>query len=383
MADHVERRFDIPKGSFFLLGPRGTGKSTLVRMRLPAAHYVDLLDEARFHTYLADPSQFAAELRALRAGSLVVVDEIQRLPGLLNEVHRAIEERRLRFALTGSSARKLRHGGTNLLGGRARQLTMFPFVPEELGSAFRLESALAYGTLPLVHQATDRSAALEAYVHTYLRQEIQAEALVRNLGGFARFLPIAGLMHGQQLNTSSLARDAGVARTTVEGFVDILEDTLIATRLRAFEGRLRVRERKHPKLYVFDPGVTRALKGQLGPLTAEERGPLLEGLVHMMLRFYMERSRLCDDVAYWAPAEAMTTEVDFVLLRAKEVVAIEVKATRTLRPKDLRGLRAIADLPHLRRRILVFLGPRALRTEDGIDVLPFERFASDLARSRV
>ena len=185
------RRLEAPRASFFLLGPRGTGKSTWVRSAMPNAVYVDLLDEARYQAYLADPALFGSELRAVRASSWVVLDEIQRLPSLLNEVHRAIEERRLKFALTGSSARKLRRGGTNLLGGRARELGMFPFVPEELGAAFRLETALRQGTLPLVCDAEEPEQTLAAYVQTYLKEEIQAEALARNLGGFARFLPVA------------------------------------------------------------------------------------------------------------------------------------------------------------------------------------------------
>jgi predicted AAA+ superfamily ATPase len=374
-----QRRIERPRASFFLLGPRGTGKTTWVRAELPKAHRVDLLDEARYHGYLADPSLFAAELRAVPVGSWVVVDEVQRLPGLLNEVHRAIEERRLRFALTGSSARKLRRGGTNLLGGRARQLTMFPFVPEELGPSFRLERALRHGTLPLVGDADEPEATLNAYVQTYLKEEIQAEGTARNLGAFARFLPIAGLMHGQSLNIASIARDAGAARQTVTGYVQILEDTLLATTLEAFEARLRIRERRHPKFYWNDPGIARAVKRQLGPVTAEERGSLLEGLVFMLLRFYRERANLCDGIAYWAPSEAHATEVDFVLTRRRDRAALEVKATRTLRPTDLRGLRAIGELDGLRRRVLVYLGREALMTPDGIDVWPFARFADALA----
>ena len=379
----ITRARDRPKTSFFLLGPRGTGKSTWLRAELPRAHVVDLLDEARYQSYLADPSVFAAELRAVAPGSWVVVDEVQRLPSLLNEVHRAIEDRRLRFALSGSSARKLRRGGVNLLGGRARVLTMFPFVPEELAGEFRLERALRHGTLPLVWTSDDPRATLSAYVQLYLKEEIQAEALVRNLPGFARFLPVAGLMHGQILNVSTLARDAGVSRTTVTGYVEILEDTLLAVRLPAFEGQLRVRERRHPKLYVFDPGVARALKRQLGAVGAEERGALFEGLVLMLLRHYQERDELCDDIAYWAPAEARTTEVDFVLSRGKEFVALEAKTTRVIRPEDLRGLRAIAELGGLSRRVLVYLGNRRLRTQDGIDIWPFDELTQALADARL
>lgn len=373
------RRIKRPKTSFFLLGPRGTGKSTWARGALPEAQLVDLLDEARYQTYLADPGSFSAELRVSSASGWVIVDEIQRLPSLLNEVHRSIEDRGLRFALTGSSARKLRRGGTNLLGGRAQQLTMFPFVPEELGSAFRLERALRHGTLPLVWESPEPAATLKAYVQTYLKEEIQAEAAVRNLPGFARFLPVAGLMHGQLMNVASLSRDAGVARQTISGYLAILEDTLLAAPLPAFESRLRVRERRHPKYYFFDAGVVRALKQQLGPVAAEERGALLEGFVYMLLRFYRERAELCDGIAYWAPAEALRTEVDFVLTRGRESLAVEIKTSKNLRPADLAGLRAIAGLKGLVRRVLVFLGPRSLVTPDGIDVLPFDEFASELA----
>jgi predicted AAA+ superfamily ATPase len=375
----LQRRLERPKSSFFLLGPRGTGKTTWVRAELPRAHRIDLLDESRYQSYLVDPGRFAAELRAAAIGSWVVVDEVQRLPGLLNEVHRAIEERRLRFALTGSSARKLRRGGTNLLGGRATQLTMFPFVPEELGSDFRLERALQHGTLPLVWDADEPEATLRAYVQTYLKEEIQAEGAARNLGGFARFLPIAGLMHAQSLNIASLARDAGVARQTVTGYVQILEDTLLAATLGSFQARLRVRERRHPKFYLVDPGIARAVKGHLGPLTSEERGALFEGFVFMLLRFYRERAELFDDVGYWAPAEAHATEVDFVISRRQKKAAIEVKATRVVRPADLRGLRALSDLPGLKRRVLIYLGGEILAMPDGIEAWPFPHFARTLA----
>jgi predicted AAA+ superfamily ATPase len=204
--------------------------------------------------------------------------------------------------------------------------------------------------------------------------------VVRNLPGFARFLPVAGTMHAQTLNVSSLARDAGVARQTVQDYLQILDDTLLARTLAAFEGKLRVRERRSPKLYLFDPGVVRALRRELGPLQALERGPLLEGLVFMLLTFYAERDELFDSVGYWAPAEAKTTEVDFVLARRNRTLAIEVKATRTIRPADLRGLRAIGELAGLTRRLLVFLGSERLTTPDGIEAVPLAAFSDELAR---
>jgi predicted AAA+ superfamily ATPase len=383
VAVRYPRLLQPPKGSFFLLGPRGTGKSTWARERFPHAERVDLLDEALYQELLADPGQFADRLRARPAGSWVWVDEIQRLPGLLNEVHRFTEERRLRFVLTGSSARKLRRSGVNLLGGRALSKSLYPLLPEELGEDFDLGRALRHGTLPLVESAEDPAATLQAYVQTYLRQEIQAEALVRNLPGFARFLPVAALFHGQSLNVASLARDAGVARTTIEGYLEILEETLLAFRLPAWEARLRVRERRHPKLYWVDAGIVRAARRTLGEPTAEQRGALLEGTVATLLRAYDAYRGLYDDLAYWSPAETVKTEVDFLLRRGARFVAVEVKASTRADAESLRGLRAIAGLRGLERRVLVHLGRAPRRTEDGIDVLPFADFSALLASGRL
>lgn len=379
MDTSYDRLLDPPRGSFFLLGPRGTGKSTWARVRFPQAERFDLLDESLYQGLLADPAQFADRLRARPRGSWVWVDEVQRLPGLLNEVHRFIEERRLRFVLSGSSARKLRRSGVNLLGGRAVTRTLHPFVPEELGSDFNLDRALRFGTLPLVQAADDPAETLQAYVQTYLSQEIQVEALVRNLPGFIRFLPVAALFHGQTLNVASLARDAGVARTTIEGYLEILEETLLAFRLPAWEARLRVRERRHPKLYWVDAGIVRAARRSFDPPSLEERGALLEGLVATLLRAYDAYRGLYDELAYWSPAETAKTEVDFLLRRGRRFVAIEVKTSARAEAESLRGLRAIADLTGLERRILVHLGRAPRRTEDGIDILPFADFAAELA----
>ncbi len=368
-----------PRGSFFLFGVRGVGKSTWAGASFGEARRVNLLDEGLYLSLLADPSLFAAELSALPRGQWVVVDEVQRIPGLLNEVHRLIEERGFRFALLGSSARKLKTAGTNLLAGRAAWKTMFPLVPEELGDDFSLEEVLGFGSIPLVWNVADKRETLEAYVQLYLREEIRSEALVRNLPGFLRFLPIAALLHGQAVNVAGVARDAGTARTTVAGYLDILEDTLLATRLAAYEARLRVRERKHPKLYWVDPGLVRAVKRQLGPLAVEERGALFEGWVFTLLRTYAEERELYEDVFYWSPPAGPTTEVDFLLRRGREFLAVEVKSSPRYSPALTTGLRAIADLPRLVRRVVVFTGPRALTTPEGIDVMPVRRFLDVLA----
>ena len=253
MTPYRPRTLTAPRASFFLFGPRGTGKTTWVRHEYPDAHRIDLLDEALYQSYLADIGRFAGELQAAVPGSWVFVDEIQRLPALLNEVHRYIEGSGLRFILTGSSARKLKQAGVNLLGGRALHTRMYPFLPHELGADFDFDTVLRHGSLPVVWNAADRAAALRSYVQLYLKEEIKGEALVRNLAGFARFLPVAALFHGQTLNVASAARDAEVSRTTLAGYVEILEDTLVAFRLPAYDPKLRVRERKHPKLYWIDP----------------------------------------------------------------------------------------------------------------------------------
>ena len=375
-----------PQQSFFLFGPRGTGKTMWVNREFPDIYTVSLLDEGLYQSYLADISRFAGELRALEPGSWVFVDEIQRLPSLLNEVHRFIEERGHRFVLTGSSARKLRRGGVNLLGGRALVRFMHPFLPVELGEAFDLETVLTVGSIPLIWNAPERGQTLRSYVQTYLKEEIQAEALVRNLPGFARFLPIAGIMHGQTVNISAAARDAGVSRTTAQGYLEILEDTLLAFRLPAFEAKQRVRERAHPKLYFVDPGLARAVRGAHGaqqPLQPHETGALFEGWIAAVLRAHRDYFDLFDDYYYWQPAGARQTEVDFVLRRAGLHLAIEVKHTTRVGPESMRGLRAVVGLDGLVRRILVYVGERRMRTDDGIDIMPLASFLEELADGRI
>ena len=376
MVSEYRRLLSVPKGSVFLFGVRGVGKSTWARSNLPEAVRFDLLDERQYHDLLADPGAFGEALAALPAGSQVVIDEVQRLPQLLNEVHRFIEERRLRFALLGSSARKLKTAGTNLLAGRATWKTLFPLTPTELGDDFDLERALRFGTIPLVWVADDPAERLRSYARLYLSEEVKAEALVRNLPGFARFLPVAGLFHGQVINVASLARDAGVARTTVLGYLDILEDTLLVTRLRAFEGRLRVRERRHPKLYWVDPGLARAVKRQVGPVAMEERGHLLEGWALSLLRAYSEIHPLFDEIYYWASANV---EVDFLMARGAEHLALEVKSSARISSPQLAGLRAAASLPSITRRILVYTGTLERRTADGIELWPVGTFVERLA----
>ena len=379
---HYLRLLEPPVQSFFLFGMRGAGKSTWARHTFPRAKRFDLLDERLFQDYLRDPSLFGRELRLIPAGQTVVVDEIQRLPSLLNEVHRFVEDQGLRFVLLGSSARKLKQAGTNLLAGRALRRVMTPLLPRELGPDFDLPEVLRFGSLPIIWQSPAKEDTLEAYVQLYLKQEIQAEALVRNLPGFARFLPVAALFHGQVLSVAGLARDAGVARTTVSGYLEILSDTYLAWLLPAYEGKLRVKERKHPKLYWVDPGIMRAVKREFHPPGELERGALLEGWVGALLCAYGEPGcglgQHYDGLYYWAPAEG-GLEVDFLVQRGKEFIAIEVKAKNVLSSRDFSGLKAIGELKGLRRRVVVFLGERPYRTEDGVEALPVAEFLEELA----
>ncbi len=376
-AIDIPRLLVPPKQSFFLFGPRGTGKSHWLQTRFAnAAATFDLLDESVHMELLSDPAALGHKLESQKAGAWVVIDEVQRAPTLLNTVHRFIENKRLRFVLCGSSARQLRRRGVNLLAGRAVERHLHPFTAGELGDAFDLEKALTLGTLPLVWSAEDRRDTLRAYVQTYLAQEIRAEAAVRGLPSFVRFLPIAALFHGQVLSAASLARDAGVPRTTVQSYLEILQQTLLVFSLDAFRPRLRVKEAAHPKLYWADPGLVRAFKRALGPIQEEERGALFEGWVAQSLRAMNDYRGLFDDWWYWSP-HGGNIEVDFLLRQGKRMIAIEAKASRRFKGDMIKGLQAIRELPGLKRRVLVYAGSDSWST-DGIEVMSPATFTKAL-----
>lgn len=374
------RLFEPPKSSFFLLGMRGVGKSTLVRNTFKNAKIISLLDESLYQLYLSSPQAFAEDLSLVKRGEWVVVDEIQRLPQLLNEVHRFIEERQIKFALLGSSARKLRRTGVNLLGGRAVQRWMHPFLFKELGNDFSLDRVLRHGLIPLVWTSENPEERLQAYLQLYLKEEIQAEAIVRNLPGFARFLPVAALFHAQVINVEALGRDCGVARSTVEGYLQILEDTLIAFQIPAYEKKLRVRQRAHPKLYWCDSGVVRAAKKQLGGIAIEERGALFEGFIAQTLKAYRELGRFeCDQISYWS-AGKNSVEVDFLIERGNEKIAVEAKSGTDPDPRWFKGLGALAQSVPLKRSLLVYSGKRKFKHASGVEVFPVEDFMRELER---
>jgi predicted AAA+ superfamily ATPase len=375
-SQNYRRCLPIPTASFLLFGVRGIGKSYWIKRYLQSATVFDLRDEQLYNELLVNPRRFYQEVVGLPPGSWVVVDEVQRLPGLLNEVHRLIDKTNNNFALLGSSARKLRRGGVNLLGGRAESCMMYPLTPKELGEDFNLELALRFGSIPLVWCAKSPDTRLRAYSQTYLKEEIQAEALVRNLPGFARFLQIAALFHGQTLNIDGLARDSAVARTTVQGYIEILEDTLLSFRLRAYEGKLRVKEKKHPKLYFIDPGIVRCLKKSTGTISPEERGNLFEGFIIQLFRTYLSFwPDFYDDIYYWSTSSRDSkTEVDLLISRGSELIAIEIKSTERLQDCWFKGLRTIKELKKVTRCILLYCGERDFKTEDGIEVLGLQSF---------
>ncbi len=387
---YKDRIISLPRGkSFFLMGLRGSGKTSLLKRLFPEAPYIDLLDEGLYQKYLAKPGLFYSRVKAFKKESLIIVDEIQRMPELLNEVHRLIEgPSRHRFILTGSSARKLKKPGVNLLGGRAGRLNLHPFVPAELGADFDLNQALRHGLIPIVWSAADRTWQLKAYAHTYLTEEIKGEALVKDLPGFARFLEAAGLCHGQAVNMSAIARDCHISRDAAREFFAVLEDTMLGFFLPAYSSRLRLREKRQRKFYLADPGLARAMKGNFGPVAAEEKGSLFEGLVAQVLRAYesyrhFSSHPLYEGMSYWSPAEARTTEVDFLLKRGDELIAFEVKAKAQASSKDYKGLKAIKELANVKKRVLVCMGGELRKTSCGIDIWPFDFFCRALKEGEI
>ncbi len=361
---------DFRAGSAFLLGPRQVGKSTALRTFYPDSQVINLLKSEEYLSLSNDPSR----LRSIAAaGKLTIIDEIQRIPELLNEVHYLIEERGARFLMTGSSARKLRRGGVNLLGGRARTFRLHPLSMIELGDDFDLNKALQIGMLPAVWTSEDPGILLSAYATDYLEQEIIAEAAVRNVAAFRRFLSLAALISSKQINYTKLASDAQVKPTTLREHVEILIDSLIASRIAPWQAGRKRKVVSTEKLYLFDTGVTRTLQERrsYAPNTAEY-GEAFESLLYHELRCYSDYVSQ-ERISYWRTTTDI--EVDFVL---GDRLAIEAKASKNLTDGDLKGLRAIDSEASFKARIVVCQEPHERRSEDGILILPFENFVRQL-----
>lgn len=363
------------KESILLFGPRGTGKTSWVKAHFPGALYLDLLDFSVYNLLSADPSRLANLIPPMYDG-WVVIDEIQRIPELMNEVHRLIESKKYRFFLTGSSARSLKRLGVNLLAGRALRYTMHPLVVQEIGDAFNVEHALKYGMLPAAVDHQDPKRYLETYVQTYVREEVLQEGLTRNVGSFTRFLEIASFSQGNTLNVSEIARELGVSNPTVSNYFDILDDLLIAIRITPFAKRAKRKLVAHQKFFFFDAGVYRALR-PTGPLDIPEEidGAGLETLFLQSLRAINDYYDLGYSIHFWRTHAG--TEVDFVLYGPRGLHAFEIKRAGKVQNKFLKGLTEFGkDYPEA-KKYLVYTG--ALKEYHGdIVALPFVQALKDL-----
>lgn len=361
--------------SFFLFGPRGTGKTTWVKSSFTDALYLDLLEAELYNDLLANPQRLE-NLIPKNNKNWVILDEIQKIPELLNEVHRLIEKYKYKFILTGSSARKLRKQGHNLLGGRALTYSMYPFTACELGKDFDFNLSLKYGFLPSVYTENNPKAYLESYVKTYLDQEIRQEGLTRNLSAFSRFLEAASFSQGSILSVSSIARECAVERKVVENYFSILEDLLIAYKLPVFTKKAKRRMVSHPKFYFFDTGVYRTIR-PMGPLdmTEEVEGIALETLFFQEIKAINESLGLGYSIYYWRTSNNM--EVDFIMYGEKGIYAFEIKRTGKVKNSMLSGLKSfVKDYP-MAKAYLVYCGDKYMR-ENNIEIMPVNMLLKNL-----
>jgi len=373
IARLLDLRKAVEKKSLFLLGPRQTGKSTLLKDVFPAAPYYNLLHTDVFFRLQQEPFRLRQEILAMpRLDEPVIIDEIQKLPIILDEVQ-ALIDLGVRFVLTGSSARKLKTGSINLLGGRARLRNLHPFVSAELAD-FSLGRAIERGLLPSIWYSDEPEEDLRAYCGLYLKEEILAESIVRRLEGFSRFLTVAGMSNGREMNFENIARDCVVPARTVREYVAVLSDTLIATQLEPWKHGSQRKPVSRAKLYFFDLGVARVLAGRPAPAEhTTEWGESFEQLVFQELRAWLSYRADSRKLSYWRTYD--NREVDFII---GNELAIEVKAARKVQERDLKGLRDIAVEGNWRARLLVCREPVARLTDDGILILPVEEFLARL-----
>lgn len=373
----IPRFFQKPEQSFFLFGPRGTGKSTLMEAKYPNALSVNLLQPEVLRSFLARPERLQELVRGSSKDNIVIIDEIQKAPGLLSVVHSLIEEKTgLQFILTGSSARKLKRTGADLLGGRALKRTLYPFMASELQEEFSLTKALQFGMLPLVWDKKNPHDTLQAYISLYLHEEIQAEGLVRNLENFARFLEIVSFSHASLLNIANIARECEIKRKTVENYIHILEELLLAFHLPPFTKRVQRALVSHPKFYLFDSGVYGALRPK-GPFDKPEEiaGASLEGLVAQHLRAWNDYSQQDNQLSFWRTREGL--EVDFVVYGPQGIWAIEVKHSQRVSSQDTRSLKVFLEDYPMAHALLLYCGTEQLRMGNVL-VLPCEKFLKQL-----
>ncbi len=372
----ITRRLKLPppaEETFFLWGPRQTGKSTLLRSSYPDAFWIDLLKAEEFRRYLTNPELLREQLPRSTTPPFVVIDEVQKLPHLLDEVHWLHENRGVQFALCGSSARTVRRGHANLLGGRAVRYELFGFVSAELGQDFDLNRILNHGYLPRIYLADRPARLLNAYVSDYLKEEIAAEGLVRNLPVFADFLAMAALSDTEAVNFTTIARDCGVSSQTIKGYFQILEDTLLGRWLPSFRRRPKRRVAAAPKFYFSDIGVVNFLakRGTLHQGTSLYGKAFENWCFHELTAWNMYSESYCE-LYYWRLASGI--EVDFIINDME--MAIEAKAAARISSRHMKGLRQLqVDHPEIKRRIIVCLEERQRLTDDNIEILPARIFA--------
>ena len=368
------------KGSFFLWGPRQTGKTSLLREQFPDSIFIDLLKTDLLIRYQTAPWLLREELEGrVKPGTSsprVIIDEVQKVPALLDEVHWLIENRKLAFGLCGSSARKVRRGAANLLGGRAFRFELFGLTSVELGVAFDLVKIVNRGYLPRIFDDSDFRDSLRVYTSEYLREEIAAEGLIRNLPSFNNFLEMASLSDTEQLNFATIARDVGVSPPTVRSYFQILEDTLIGSFLPAYRKRPKRRTVESPKFFFFDVGMVNSLakRGVLEP-GGELFGKAFENFIFHELSAYRSYRKPQWDLSYWKLSSG--TEVDFII--GDMAVALEAKASKRITSDHLKGLREIeTDYPRLKHRVCVSLESQPRKLSDGIEILPVQVFLKRL-----
>ncbi len=374
-----KRIYRSPSDNFFLFGPRGSGKSTWLKNIYRPNLYIDLLRSENYLELNAEPSRLRHKVLALESGK-IVVDEIQRCPELLNEVHALIEDypKKYQFALAGSSARKLRHTQSNLLAGRALTRQFFPLTTLELDKDFDLEEALLFGTLPKsinLKSYGEKQDYLYSYTQTYLEQEIQQEALVRKLDSYHRFLKHLSLSNGNVLNLSNLSRESSVKRTSLENYMSILCDTLMGIVIEPLHLKAKVKEVSTPKFYFFDCGIVRALCGTLDEKLDNSAGNLFETLVLNELRAFNDSSRKFFAINYWGTPSQ--NEVDFVLSKGKKVVGIEVKYSKKWRSEFSNGLNTLLHAKKISSAIVVYAGHQEEKHGE-ILLMPYQKFCKSL-----
>lgn len=383
MPTMYERLLSKPSGSILLFGPRGVGKSTWIQQHFGGAVLYDLLDSGEALRLERRPELLYNELQHLERGSWAVIDEVQKVPALMDEVHRLIEKKGIKFVLCGSSARKLKRMGANLLAGRAIVTQMFPLVFAELKEDFDPERALTHGSLPMSITGDDPDGYLASYAETYLNGEIRAEALTRNVGAFSRFLEVAARQNGQVTNVSNISREAAVGRTTVQNYFDILVDTLIGYWVPAWKLKQATKQVSHSKFFLFDAGVARTLTGRLPyPPTPEELGPLLETAVFSEVRSYLAYRKLRYKFCFWRNYDG--AEVDLLCETKNGFVAIEIKAAQEWQRKFNRGLRLVREAlsPAEVKTYGVYRGARQAMFDD-TEVLPVMSFFDMLWQDKI